>query len=503
MRRNIDVLTGLRNRTYIKRILSKYILEKKNICTALIDIDYFTNINQKIGCKNGDFILTKLARLCSIGDITGRYGSDEFIIVFINRDTNEIIEQLEKLKYDVKHSKVLSAPSYGPLRLTLSIGVADTGQSLNTPFLLLKATETALFTAKKNGRSRIEYYPGGPFVFLRDTGVCATVAGRCLKGSNRLNTLAYFAPISEPYGVEGDRNDDLLFVDRSNHQIKRIHLKKVSIVAGCGEPGYSGDKADAVEAKLCKPSGVCVDKQGNIYIADTGNHCIRKIKDGIIYTIAGNGKAGYSGDGCKAIFAKLSRPGGIVTDNMGNLYTNDYGNNVIRKIDVNGFISTVAGNSEYGYSGDGGMAINASMDRIYGLCVNDTGTMLYIADYGNHCVRQVDTQKGIITTLCGTGKAGYTGDGGPGTDACLNGPFWLALWKSKLFIADSHNHCIREVDLNTGVIDTVVGNGEPGYIDHLSDIAKARFNTPAGMTVIKNHLYIADYGNNAIRRVML
>ena len=170
---------------------------------------------------------------------------------------------------------------------------------------------------------------------------------------------------------------------------------------------------------------------------------------------------------------------------------------------MGGIITTVAGNGEYGNVGDGGLAVQARLNKPYGLSVTRDGRWLYIADYGNHSIRRVNLASGVITTVCGTGEPGYSGDGGPARAARLNGPYWVALWRSSLLIADAGNHCIREVELCDGTIRTLVGNGTPGFVDAWRETGEARLNIPAGMMVDGDELMIADYGNNVIRRVKL
>lgn len=225
------------------------------------------------------------------------------------------------------------------------------------------------------------------------------------------------------------------------------------------------------------------------------------VEDGIISTVAGSAACGYSGDHGLAVHARLNRPGGVVTDKKGNIFTNDYGNNVIRKIDTKGVITTIAGNGEYGCAGDQAQAIQAKLNKPYGLCVSLDGNYLYIADYGNHSIREVNLRTGIIKTLCGTGKPEYSGDNGPCHSAQLNGPFWVSLHKNDLLIADTNNHMIRKINLTTKIITTIVGNGKPGYMDDPFEITNVRLNTPAGMVVHGSFLFIADYGNNTVRKV--
>ena len=175
----------------------------------------------------------------------------------------------------------------------------------------------------------------------------------------------------------------------------------------------------ATNAALNRPGDVAVDTMANLFIADTGNNVIRKVgTNGIITTVAGKGTNGYSGDGGAATNAALNGDG-VVVDTMGNLFIADYGNNVIRKVGTNGIIVTVAGNGTTGYSGDGGAATNAALNGP-GVAVDTMGN-LFIADYGNNVIRKVGTN-GIITTVAGNGTTGYSGDGGAATNAALNRP---------------------------------------------------------------------------------
>lgn len=503
MNNKLDILTGLYNRVWLKMYIADLLKNKQRVAVALMNIDFFSNINDKIGRENGDRVLKRISSFLTKDKkiLVARYGGDEFVILYVNKDDDHIKENIKCIKKMLYKNKFIDVYPYEKVPIKFSIGVAFSSDNLRGTFLLLKSAEIALLNAKKKGRNRIEFSQGQKMNFIKNEGICTTVIGRSLKGQSINNEVAYFASISQPYGVDLDINGDLLYVDRSNHQVKRIQNNRIYNVAGCGKCGFSGDGHAPIDAKLCKPSGIAVHESGRIYIADTGNHCIRVIDKKVIKRIAGNGESGYSGDGSDAVDAKLNRPGGVVVDEAGNIYTNDYGNNVIRKIDTNGIITTVAGNGEYGYEGDNGNALQAKIDRPYGLCIKPDGKILYIADYGNHCVRMVDLETNKIETLCGNGQPGYSGDGDICHNATLNGPYWLLLHENKLLIADAHNHCIRQIDLSTKIITTLVGNGEPGYVDTKSDIDSVRLNIPAGIIMDKKNLYIADYGNNAIRKL--
>lgn len=275
----------------------------------------------------------------------------------------------------------------------------------------------------------------------------------------------------------------------------------ITTVAGTGWPSFSGDGGPATKAELYGPIAVAVDGEGNLYITDTNNFRIRKVdKDGIITTIAGTGKAGYSGDGGPATSAQLTEPGGITFDDRGNLYLSDYTS--VRKIDPSGTITTVAGTGRPGFSGDGGPATEAKVTA--GDVALDTSGNLYISDGENQRIRKVD-KDGIITTVAGSGKKGYSGDGGPATEATFEDPWGIAVdGEGNLFIADHHNSVVRKVDKN-GTITTVAGTGKPGFNREEGPATKVMLHEPVGLFVDRDSgvLYIADTFNARIRALRL
>ena len=216
---------------------------------------------------------------------------------------------------------------------------------------------------------------------------------------------------------------------------------------------------------------------------------------GIITTIAGNGIAGYSGDGGLATNAELNNPYGVAVDSNGNIYIADTNNNRIRKVNsTTGIITTIAGNGTAGYSGDGGLATNAELYYPYGVAVDSNGN-IYIADTYNNRIRKVNSTTGIITTIAGNGTAGYSGDGGPATNAQLNYPYGVAVDSSgNIYIADTDNNRIRKVNSTTGIITTIAGNGNPGYSGDGGPATNAELYDPSGVAVDSNgNIYIADY----------
>jgi sugar lactone lactonase YvrE len=275
----------------------------------------------------------------------------------------------------------------------------------------------------------------------------------------------------------------------------------ITTVAGDGIEGYSGDGGPATDAELYSPQGVAVDASGKLFIADTDNYRIRRVRtNGIITTVAGDGIEGYSGDGGLSISAKLSYPSGVAVDASGNLFIADTDNNRIRKVGTNGIITTVAGNGTYGYSGDGGPAASAELSYLSGVAVDAPGN-LFIADTENQRIRKVGTN-GIITTVAGNGRVGYSGDGGPATNAELSWPAGVAVDASgNVFFAEQDNNVIRKVETD-GIITTVAGNGTPGYFGDGGAAANAELNYPTGVTVdVFGNLFIADSRNNVVREV--
>jgi sugar lactone lactonase YvrE len=285
-----------------------------------------------------------------------------------------------------------------------------------------------------------------------------------------------------------------------------------TLIAGSLGSGYSGDGGPAVDAQLTGPRGLAVDAAGNLFIADSGNHAVRKIAvDGTITTVAGNGNRGFSGDGGSAKRARLNTPTAVAIDSKGNLYIADTLNHRIRKVNSAGTIVTVAGSGAisavghstggFGFSGDGGLAVDAQLSIPEGVAVDSRGN-LYIADTGNDRIRKVDAG-GIIRTIAGTGKNLYAGNGGRAVRANLYAPVGIAVESDgSVYFSERYQNTIRVITPR-GLIGLVAGRaGARGDAGDGGPAAWAKLNDPQGIAFdIVGALYVADTGNRRVRVV--
>ncbi len=303
----------------------------------------------------------------------------------------------------------------------------------------------------------------GSSTIVGPNSIIATVAGNGTMGYSGDGGPATNAQLLLPRSVAVDSAGDLFIADGNNNVVREVRPDgTITTVAGNGTQGYSGDGGPAASAELNEPQGVAVDSAGDLFIADAFNRVVREVRpDGTITTVAGNGTNGYSGDGGPATSAELSEPLAVTVDSSGDLFIADTFNNVVREVHPDGTISTVAGNGTKGYSGDGGSAMTAEFTYPTGVAVDSSGN-LFIADEGNQRIREVHLD-GTITTVAGNGIAGYSGDGGPATNAEVRNPYSVLVDSSgDLFVADYGNNVIREVRPD-GTITTVAGNGTAGY----------------------------------------
>jgi sugar lactone lactonase YvrE len=312
------------------------------------------------------------------------------------------------------------------------------------------------------------------------------------------------ARLNGPAAVAVDEQGNVYIADALNLRVRKVNATgAITTIAGNGTAGSAGDGGSATSAQLSNPAGVAVDKQGTVYVADAGTHRIRAIDAANrIVSMAGDGIDGFAGDGGAASSARLSAPAGVAVDGAGNLYIADAGNNRVRKVDVAGVISTIAGSGSAGISGDGGPATAAQLDNPMGVAVDSAGN-LFIADEGNSRIRRVD-KAGLITTVAGSGVASFSGDGGPATLASLNHPRSVAVGRDgSVFIGDTRNIRVRRVT-PAGTIATIAGTGRRGFAGDGGPATQAEIRAPHGLALDRDGtLLLADYGNNEIRRVVV
>ena len=335
--------------------------------------------------------------------------------------------------------------------------------------------------------------------------VIVTCAGTGVQGYTGDGHPANDAELYYPYGVVLDDSGNLYICDADNACIRKVSnpanvgVGIITTIAGNGTGGYSGDHGLGTNAQLDGAYDVAIDRHGNVYIADAGNNCIRKVTPlDTITTIAGNGTAGYNGDTIPAITALLNSPTGITVDSIGNLYIADGYNYRIRKIDATGIITTIAGTGILGYSPDGSHADTAKLDGPYSIRIDKKGN-IFFSDGAR--IRKMDTS-GIITTIAGNGTIGYSGDSGLATAAEIGGGAIAIDSIDNLYISDGNCDRIRKVD-TAGIIYTIAGSAIGGYGGDGGNPLLANLCGPQGIAVgSSGDVYIGDVCNNRVRLVV-
>jgi uncharacterized protein (TIGR03437 family) len=330
-----------------------------------------------------------------------------------------------------------------------------------------------------------------------------TLAGDGFSGYSGDGLQASSAALNHPRGIAIDSAGMIYIADVDNHRIRRVTPAGIiSTFAGNGAYGFSGDGNLAFYASFSNVMGLALDPSGNLYIADSSNQRIRKVTaNGNVTTIAGTGGSGsFSGDGGPATAATLNTPTSMVFDAAGNLYFADSSNQRIRRIGTDGIITTIAGNGLEGFSGDGGFATSASMDFPLGLARDQAGN-LYFADGNNNRIRKISAA-GIISTFVGNGSGHFAGDGGMAFSASINIPSDVAIDNAgNMYIADSGNNRVRKVD-PSGIITTVAGTGTDGFSGDGGPASQAMLSFPWGViTDAAGAVYIADRVNSRIRKI--
>ena len=319
-------------------------------------------------------------------------------------------------------------------------------------------------------------------------------------GKNALQII-----IDGPMGVAEDRLGNIYLSDRAARMVWKIDSSgRATVIAGTGKVtdpnGLPRSRVRAQDVDFALPEALVLDRDENILLADSLNHAILKIdRDGYLTHVAGNGQRGFSGDGAQATEASLSGPYDVRVDSKGNVYIADLFNYRIRKVDTNGVISTVAGTGVAGYSGDGGPAVKAQLNMAYGIALDKDDNLL-IADSDNHVIRKVG-RDGIIHTIAGSSR-GFEGDGGPALAAKFDSPQALALDRDgRIYVGDEHNNAIRIIELN-GTVRTLIGLKGPGFSGDGGPAISGQIADPEGIWVRKDGSILIAARDNARLRIV-
>ena len=338
-----------------------------------------------------------------------------------------------------------------------------------------------------------------------ESGIITTVAGTGERGYEGDGGPATAALLSEPFMCAFDTDGNLYLAEATNHCIRRVDRDSGIIVtiAGTGEMGYSGDGGPATQATFNQPYSLQVGTDGDVYVVDRLNYVIRKIEaaTGIITTVAGTGEVGYGGDGGPATEAQFREPNDCFLDGRGGLLITDIQDQRVRRLDLaSGVITTFAGNGVKERVGDGLSALEASILGARAVCMDGAGNT-YIAEREGNGIRMVDT-RGMMHTLAGTGEFGYDGDGGPAREATWGAPKAIRCDQAgNLLVVDTENHAIRLIDANTGIVTTIAG-GHLGGEGEGEEATSAGMDRPHGLDLdAAGNIYIADSNNHRVRVV--
>jgi uncharacterized protein (TIGR03437 family) len=359
--------------------------------------------------------------------------------------------------------------------------------ALNVPLdIAFDTAGNAYIADSGNGRIRM-VSPSGVITSVVGGGTTYTEGG-----------LATASVLSGPQGVAADSSGNLFISDTDGHKIFKVSSNTITTFAGTGTRGFAGDGGSPKDAQFNAPSSIVLDGSGNVYITDLFNARIRKITSSSVSTVAGNGLTAYSGDGGSAQNALMNAPAGVAPGPGGVVYISDTNNQRVRRINADGTISTVAGNGTPGFTGDGSAASGAQVAYPSGLAVDAAGNA-YFSDTANQRVRRISG--GVISTVAGSGTSGYAGDGGAAASAQLNSPAGVAVdGAGNLYIADFSNHAVRKV--SGGIITTLAGTGVAGFSGDNGPAKQAQLNGPSGVAVDQaGNVYVADSGNQVVRKI--
>ena len=336
----------------------------------------------------------------------------------------------------------------------------------------------------------------------------SSVVGTGKPELNLMTGLVSEVNVGDPFGIEFGPDGCLYVCEVRNHRILKVDFEtqKVITVAGTGEKGYSGDGGAAVKAKLNEPYEIRFAQNGDLYFVEMMNHIVRKIdaKTKVISTVAGCGKAGFSGDGGVATMARLNRPHSIALDAQGSLFIADIGNHRIRKVDrVSGKIESFAGNEKKRLPENGGRVTDESVLGPRALFIEGGTSVLWVALREGNSVWKIDLNSPVWQHVAGTGGKGYSGDRHNAIAATFNGPKGIAVKGKQCFVVDTENQAIRMIALDTGIVSTIAGNGLQGGTGDGGVATRASLGRPHGICIKDGAVFIGDTLNHRVRRVAL
>ncbi len=487
------------------------LMEQEMPCSVIfIDIDFFLRYCMKFPINVCGTVMRRISAFfhAAFENMLLLYeeGGDEFLVICPNKDAvaaeNLVLDTLRAFRRERFFKDCFPGETgYESIRMTFSAGVAG-GSSVEGAEETLSMAYTALLLAKSQRRNSVVRYGSAekpiqgkllldPELPLRHAVGLWGHAGCSSAGA------AKDALLWEPQAIAASSAAKTLYLaDQNNHRILMIRDSRVSVVFGGA--GYGTAK----EGRLNKPTALCAAGD-HLLIADTGSDQILLLenvaKTGAVraHVICGTENPGYDGDGGPAALASLNKPGGIAQDKYGNLYISDIANNVIRRISVNGLIETPIGSGKFGFSGDGGSAADAAFQEIYGIGIDRHRDVLYIADYLNHRIRAYDIKNGRLRTAAGGGKGGR-GDGGDALNAVLDLPTAVCTDdEGNLYIAESGSHSVRVVRNRDGRIFTLAG-GLGGGFSPAGMAADTRLANPNSLCVDRESLFILDGANSRV-----
>ncbi len=348
-----------------------------------------------------------------------------------------------------------------------------------------------------------------PQLALGQQWAVTTVAGTGVAGyeaEGRQGLPATETPVNNPYGIVPGPGNDLYFCEVDTGRVRRLNMQtqRLSTIAGNGEKGFESESRRPIETSFNAPHEIRWDEQFNLYIVERDSHSVRRIaaQTGLVTILAGNGMAGFGGDGGSAVLSQLNRPHSIAFDSRGNLLICDIGNHRLRIVERDsGAIRTLGGTGERIATPDSGPLEGTPLLGPRSIDTDPDGNAYLVLREGN-AVYQLDIQGNSLRRIAGTGEQGYTGDGGPAITATFNGPKGIAYSRQdhSLYIVDTENHVIRRMALATGIIDTVLGTGERGDGPDGDPLA-CKTNRPHGVCVLNGIVYVTDSESHRVRGI--